>query len=218
MSELLKILSVLLIFLFFGGILTSCADRAERDNAAAEAPMGIIENNEYEYEYVGGYDFAYSPHYTPIESHCSYDQLSADEQRLKYEQKENVFYAYPKFGMFAMYKTKQAIVEGAVLSEAQVRTTIKALYDDHPYICWLNRVLMAFDYLADEERGYTAVQVYSKYPPTAIKHELEAVDAEADAFFAQVPQNLDDYEVEKYVHDYIIEHCVYVHATAEANS
>ena len=193
----------------------SCDTAVDDHHAATEAPIGIVENNEYEYEYVGGYEFSYSPYYTPSPSRYSYEQLTEAEQRLYDGLKVNIFYSYPKFGMFAMYKTKQVIVEGAVLSEAQIRTTVKALYDDNPYLFWLNRYQMAFDYLADEEGNYTAVQVYSLYPPGAIKQELEAIKTEADAFFAEVPEGLSDYELEKYVHDEIIDRCTYDNATAE---
>ena len=210
----LTVLSVVLI-LSVAFSLTGCAffeTLAEGVGTVfSKHEKGIPEENDFEYEQVEKMVFSCSPYYTPLTSRYSYNLLSDGEKALYDELLDSIYVVYPEENANAQYKTKQVILDGVLLSEAQIRTAIKAIYDDNPYIFWMSNT---FGHLMNEAEGYTAVQLYSNDSPEGIRTRLQELDACAGEFYDSLPEGLSAYEIEKTVHDFIIDTCDYDHAAA----
>lgn len=87
-----------------------------------------------------------------------------------------------------------------------MRVTVRALTDDNPYLFWLSHT---FSHLFYEDENYTKVIVYSEFSPDDLRVMIRELDAAVEAFYASVPADLDAYEREKYVHDFLLDHCEY---------
>lgn len=185
------------------------------DNASnLTSSVGIEETDADKYIHIDEESFTYSEHYKHIVCRMSYNQLENEgEKELYNELLTNLYYVYPESQDTYEYKTKQIILENIFLTEAQVRTAIKALTDDNPQIFWTSNT---FGYLMSEDNNYTAIQLYSFYPPDEIKTRIEQLNEAVDDFFSEVPQGLSEYELEKYVHDKIIDVCDYDESVAES--
>lgn len=143
----------------------------------------------------------YSEGYTPVESRYSYNMLPLEGEKQLYSRLLEVCYDISpdesdEAGRYAM---PQIEVQGYSLTEAQVRTAVKALTDDHPEIFWTTGTI---GYYCDDSA--TIVQVYSNSSPEEIDARLSAVRSAANAFYATVPDGLSEFERELMVHDYLI--------------
>lgn len=174
---------------------------------------GIPENNEKDYVEIDGMNYSVSEYYTPISSRYSYDLLSEGEQALYDGLRENAFFIYPDADDTGLYKTKQVILDEVQLTEAQIRSAMKALYDDEPYLYWLSYTFLM---LVEKEENYTAVQLYSEYPPDTVNEQLAEMDTVLDDFFTFIPGELSAYERELFAHDYLIDTCEYDEESAKA--
>ena len=180
---------------------------------------GIKEDISLGYTEVKPEMFNFSPYYTPVYDEISFSFLENEGEKELYKLLfENVYYIYPEVASdisndkVNYYKTKQIVLEDYILSEAEVRTVIKALTDDYPQIFWLSQT---FGYKTEEDRNYTAVQLYSTKTAKEVNQDLSLVVEKANEFFASVPEDYTAYQLEKYVHDYIVDNCEYDTKVAE---
>ncbi len=170
-------------------------------------PSGIAEDISLGYMKMSNVSFEYSQHYTPYENKQSYQLLETDDMRKLYEMLlENVYYVYPQSNEELQYKTKQVVFEGVLLSEAQIRLTIKALTDDNPQIFFLSET---FGFLVSEENNYTAVQLYSKMSPQQLQKKINELKGTVDGFLSTLRSGMTQYELELVIHDYILAVCEY---------
>lgn len=148
----------------------------------------------------------YSEGYTPVESSYSYDALPLEGEKILYAELLDACYDIsPKLDKTAfLYFMPQIEIEGYSLTEAQVRTTIKALTDDRPEIFWIAGTLWFYS-----DDTSTLVQLYSNYSPEEVDDRVNAVRAVASEFYATVPDGLSEYERELMVHDYLIDRVTY---------
>lgn len=151
-------------------------------------------------------ELTYNEGYTPVESRYSYNALPNDGERELYDKLTEAYYnisADPEndYGLYPMSEIK---LDGLSLSEAEVRTAMKAVTDDRPEIFWPSGTV---GYYSDEDT--TIVRAYSRYSPEEVDNRVESVRAVADEFYASVPDGLSEYEREKLVHDYLLERTDY---------
>ena len=217
MTRFLRLTALVLTVLFTASILSSC-DWIERFNLhfspTTVSQHGIPEDNNREYVSVTAGEYTYSIGYTPVQPCHSYALLSEGQQALYDALSENVRDVYPDADDGEqLYKTRQAVVEGYLLSTADIRIAAKALYDDHPDLFWLSGTIYQ---LVDREEGYTAVQMRSVYSPEELKQMQAEIDTAVNDFYAGVPDNLSAYEREKFVHDYLARNCEYDTDAAES--
>lgn len=151
-------------------------------------------------------ELTYSQGYTPVVSRYSYDRLPLEGEKQLYTKLLAVCYdiAPDATDEVARYAMPQVEVQGYSLTEAQVRTAVKALTDDHPEIFWTTGTI---GYYSDENT--TIIQVYSKCSPEEIDTRVNAVRSVANAFYATVPDGLSAFERELMVHDYLLERVAY---------
>lgn len=183
-----------------------------------EPPKGFEEGDPDGYLSIDCSSYAPSPYYTPIICTESYDRLTSDEERLLYDNiLSSLYVVYPSSDLDAkywgLYRCRQVVMEGVLMTESQILTVLKAIYDDHPEIFWLETY---FEFFTDEERNYTAVRPYSCFSADDIEQWLPKLHDAVDAFTASVPEGLSSYELEKFTHDFIINSCTY--NKSDANS
>ena len=148
----------------------------------------------------------YSEGYTPVESRYSYNALPLEGEKQLYTKLLEVCYDISpdesdEAGRYAM---PQVEVEGYSLTEAQVRTVIKAMTDDHPEIFWTTGTM---GYYSDDST--TVIQVYSSCSPEEVDERLSAVRSVANEFYATVPDGLSEFDRELMVHDFLLERVAY---------
>lgn len=151
-------------------------------------------------------ELTYSEGYEPVTSAYAYNALPLEgEKQLYHKLLEVCFDISPDRDEDAdRYPMPQVKLEDCALTEAQVRTAIKALTDDHPEIFWMTGTL---GYYSDDDE--TIIQPYSKYTPQDVDSRVSAVRSAASEFYATVPDGLSAYEREIMVHDYLIDRVTY---------
>ena len=180
--------------------------------AVTEADKGFEAQDSDEFLDIDNTYYKTSPYYSPVVCTASYDRLANDEEKQLYRRLVESAYSVSdctesKFRKFwDLYRCRQVVREGEILSEAQVRTVVKAIYDDHPEQFWIT---VFFNYTANEEENWYAVMLYSCYSPNDINSWLESIKEAEERFIDSVPDGLSEYEREKFVHDYIIDNCYY---------
>ena len=200
-----KIICLLLILAMLAGCLALSGCDAFKA-IFKETVKGIDDATEVPYEQLGGADYSDPAGRTPIESRYAYSYLSEGQKKLYDGIIQNIYQVYPEQTDLGLYKSPQVIVDDCVLDTADIRVTLRAITDDNPYLFWLSRT---FSHMTNEDEVYTAVQCYSSFSPDALREMRSKLDKVIDDFNASVPEGLSDYELEKFAHDYIIEHCAY---------
>ena len=209
----LSLLSVTLICALF----CSCSVLDELNTLLSDdGAISISEDDVEKYVSIEKYGFTASPYYTPLENRVSYDLLETDDERRLYDALVNAAYSvYPEPYAQGYYNCRQAVLENALLSEAQIRVVIKAIYDDHPEIFWITST---FGYLINKGRDYTVVQLHSDFSPADVSVAVGEIGSLVDGYLASVPEGLSAYERELRVHDDIINMCEYHSQVAEAGT
>ena len=200
-----RIICLLLITLLIAGCLAlSGCDVFEK---LTKPPVrGIEDATEVPYEQLGDSSIQQPQSRQPIQSRYAYNALTDGQKKLYDGLLVNMYQVYPEVNDLGLYKTPQVIVDSAVLDVADIRITLRALTDDNPYMFWLSRT---FSHMVNEDEMYTAVQAYSSFSPDKVREMRSELDAQINAFYSTVPEGLSDYELEKFTHDYIINHCEY---------
>lgn len=204
----LKIIALVLVVLFcFAFSSCSAVNDAVDSVSSLLNPRGIVEDISLGYEEIDFCEFSYSPFYEPIFSRACYDSLENEKMRELYDMLYyNCYLVYPKSFSDGEYKCKQVILEGACLTEAQIRLVIKAMADDNPHVFWVSST---FGFLVDSENNYTAVQLYSRISPKELSKKNIELKAEADEFFGSLKEGLSAFELELLAHDYVLDKCEY---------
>lgn len=151
-------------------------------------------------------NLTYSEGYQPVVSTYSYDALSYEGERQLYNRILQNCYdiSQDKAEEAERYPMPRIELSGYSLSEAEVRTTAKAITDDHPEIFWLTGTM---GYYSNVEM--TAIQIYSNYSPEEVNMRVNAMRKVASEFYSAVPDGLSPLEREIMVHDYLIDHVEY---------
>lgn len=149
-------------------------------------------------------NLTYSEGYEPVTSSYSYDALPKEGEKLLYTRILENCYEISPDKTDERYPMPKIELGGYSLSEAEVRTTSKALTDDHPEIFWLTGTM---GYYSDE--NMTAIQIYSSFSPEEVSKRVNAMRSVANSFYATVPDGLSAFEREVMVHDFLIDHVEY---------
>ena len=149
-------------------------------------------------------NLTYSEGYQPVTSTYSYDALPKEGEKLLYNKILENCYDISPDPTEGRYPMPRIELNGYSLSEAEVRTTSKALTDDHPEIFWLTGTI---GYYSDE--SMTAIQTYSNFSPEEVGTRVSAMRSAANAFYTSVPDGLSAFEREVMVHDFLIDHVEY---------
>ena len=148
----------------------------------------------------------YSEYYTPVKSSYSYEALPLKSEKQLYTELLEVSYEISpeKEEETDLYPMPEIELQGYPMTEAQVRTAMKALTDDNPEIFWIAGTI---GYFSDEST--TIVRMYSNYSPEEVFSRVNAVRAVENEFYATVPDELSEYERERMAHDYLLDRITY---------
>lgn len=149
-------------------------------------------------------NLTYSEGYEPVTSTYSYDALPKEGEKLLYNRILENCYDISPDPTEDRYPMPRIELNGYSLSEAEVRTTSKALTDDHPEIFWLTGTI---GFYTDE--SMTVIQTYSNFSPEEVGTRVSAMRSAANAFYTSVPDGLSAFEREVMVHDFLIDHVEY---------
>ena len=149
-------------------------------------------------------NLTYSEGYQPVTSTYSYDALPKEGEKLLYNKILENCYDISPDPTEGRYPMPRIELNGYSLSEAEVRTTSKALTDDHPEIFWLTGTI---GFYTDE--SMTVIQTYSNFSPEEVGTRVSAMRSAANAFYTSVPDGLSAFEREVMVHDFLIDHVEY---------
>lgn len=149
-------------------------------------------------------NLTYSEGYEPVTSTYSYDALPKEGEKLLYNKILENCYDISPDPTEDRYPMPRIELNGYSLSEAEVRTTSKALTDDHPEIFWLTGTI---GFYTDE--SMTVIQTYSNFSPEEVGTRVSAMRSAANAFYTSVPDGLSVFEREVMVHDFLIDHVEY---------
>ena len=149
-------------------------------------------------------NLTYSEGYEPVTSTYSYDALPKEGEKLLYNKILENCYDISPDPTEGRYPMPRIELNGYSLSEAEVRTTSKALTDDHPEIFWLTGTI---GFYTDE--SMTVIQTYSNFSPEEVGTRVSAMRSAANAFYTSVPDGLSAFEREVMVHDFLIDHVEY---------
>ena len=149
-------------------------------------------------------NLTYSEGYEPVTSTYSYDALPKEGEKLLYNKILENCYDISSDPTEGRYPMPRIELNGYSLSEAEVRTTSKALTDDHPEIFWLTGTI---GFYTDE--SMTVIQTYSNFSPEEVGTRVSAMRSAANAFYTSVPDGLSAFEREVMVHDFLIDHVEY---------
>lgn len=174
------------------------------NNSVSSGSEGLTDDNNV-YMKVVPDSLIYSS-YEPVVSDYSYNALPLDSERAMYDKLLEAYYdiSPDREETTGRYPMPQINLKGYPMTEAQVRTAVKAVADDHPEIFWPTGTM---GFYADEST--TIVQVYSRYSPEEVDSRVNAVRQAANEFYASVPDNLSEYDRELLVHDFILERTEY---------
>ena len=206
MHKLLRITALILALCLTGTALFSCKLFSGSDSGTPAVP------DESAYVHLKGMGFSYSPYYSPVQSRYSYDRLSNSQKELYDKLLEVVYSISPEpdedLGSYPMPRVRVA----GRLSEAELRVTVRALTDDNPYIFWYSH---SFSHLWHPDENYMEVGIFSEFAPDKLADMISRVDTALNGFYASVPQDMDDYSREKYVHDYVVDTVEYNRTVAD---
>lgn len=134
-----------------------------------------------------------------------YSSLKNDTEKHLYSQFEiistSVSDEADEDGLYSM-----DIVEltSGTLTEGQIRTVIEAFSCDHPETFWISNV---FGYYTDDKT--TMVHLYSTFSSKEINRMQAELNVAIKGFLEDIPNELDDYTLEKLIHDKLLAECSY---------
>lgn len=143
--------------------------------------------------------------YKALEQRHSYNALPEPDERTLYDELRKIYLdiSPEKDEATDCYAMPQIEIK-APLTEAQVRTVIKAVYSDNPEMFWLSGTI---GYYSDSES--TVIRTYSAYSPQEVDTKLNAALEAADKFVRGLPPGLTEYDIELAAHDHLTELCEY---------
>lgn len=143
--------------------------------------------------------------YEAVEQRHGYFALPETGQRTLYDELYKVYrdVSPEKDESAGFYPMPQVKID-VPLSEAEVRTTIKAIYSDNPELFWAAGTI---GYFSDSDG--TIVRMYSRYSPQEVDTMLNASLDAVNKFLKELPSGLSEYDRELFTHDYLIALCEY---------
>lgn len=167
-----------------------------------------MHDDEYGFHIVNRAEFVRPEHYASKNVAHSYQTLSTDEQREAYDQIIDACYCFSdkKEMDDRHYTMRPVILRGADFDYPQMESTLVAVFDDHPEIFWMDYI---FEMENDEKTGTTALTLFSLFSSDEVLRMMGEIDDALQAFYADVPDGLSEYEREVYVYKNIIDHCEY---------
>ncbi len=152
-------------------------------------------------------------YYSSVKVTYGYDSLDSDIRRECYqsilEQSYKISEEVSENGLYAVGKV---VIDYDDFSEADMRVCILAVTMDHPEIFWISN---QFSYGAVS--GTTTLQMYSYVSGTQCAELITEMNSALDEIILGIPDGLNEYHLEKYVHDTLLDICDYADGVTETS-
>ncbi|MEE1319139.1 MAG: transglutaminase domain-containing protein [Ruminococcus sp.] len=136
----------------------------------------------------------------PVETSYGFENLSDDSL-------EDLYYLIDE------YSDNKSSVEfkiDGIYTYRQIHETIIAYKNDHPENFWLKT---SYSYYNLDSETY--IYLFFNKSKDEIDVDKEKFNAVVDEIVSNAPKNASDFEIEKYINDYLIDNCEYDHEAAE---
>jgi hypothetical protein len=154
----------------------------------------------------------------------SYPEVTDPEATVPIKTTEDVLYGFDYitdesvqilYGLVDEYANKRSSttfkIEGE-LSERQMYEAIEAYRNDHPEVFWLDSGTYYY-----YENNYTYIDLIFTMDSTNREQAKSDFNDKVDEIVANAPSDASDFDLELYVHDYIIDNCTYDSEAAESD-
>lgn len=142
--------------------------------------------------------------YEKVTLDYGYNSLETDVQKQLYKEIEGVVNAVSDETQEELYSMKEIEIEDVKLSEGNIRVVIEAFNCDHPEVFWVSNT---FGYYSNGRD--TVVRLYSEFSGSDINLMQVKLNNKVEEILSDMPADLSEYEREKFIHDKIIDNCVY---------
>jgi len=132
----------------------------------------------------------------PTETGYGYESITSPELK--------ELYRFIHENAKTMLKSTDIKVEQA-LTEYQMRMVLDAYIYDHPEVFWLDSKYL---YLVDSE-DKTTIELCCTIEGEELLNAKKSFNAKLDEIISNAPKNATAYEIELYVHDYLVNNCDY---------
>lgn len=144
-------------------------------------------------------------YYAPIDITYGRDGLTTDSQMECYNGMEEAVYRISEEqNENGLYAVGKIIIDDGDFSEADMRVCISAFNLDNPDVFWLSN---QFSY--GTMSGKTTLQLYSYVSGTECAEKVDALNTAVENIVTSIPANLNQYHLEKYIHNTILDSCDY---------
>lgn len=143
-----------------------------------------------------------------------YDSLTTEEQKQCYKAIGEAVYRISeeqdeKYGLYPVGKVN---IPNESVSETEMNLCIKTFSMDHPEIFWISN-RFSYGSLGDQ----TVIQLYSYISGEECKKRIENLDAAINQIISAVPSGLNEYHLEKWIHNTVLEQCVYASGVKDSD-
>lgn len=207
MKKLTAFLLIAVMVMSFYGC--SCAGNiSDSDDVMSgsydESTTAALPDPDYTAAEMEDVDFAHSS-YSAVKLTAGYNSLSdSGEQELYKRIDENVHTISKSSGKNG-FQIKPVVLSGVRLTEAQIRHVISAYFSDRPEVYWVDS---RFEYSAGSRN--TMVMLYSYMSAKEIAAESKLLSDAVKNIFSGITAGMSEFDRELYVHDKLLESCVYV--------
>lgn len=148
--------------------------------------------------------------YTATLLTCGYDGLESELQRSCYiAMKEKSAAVTRETADSGAYLTEEIFISGNI-SDRDIFVALTAFKYDNPGAFWLKESFTS----AASNSGVT-IRLCSYYSPEELTLKKQELDVKVREIFSSLESGMSDYELELYIHDYIMENCEYDSKTAD---
>lgn len=201
-KRIIALLLIAAVILSFGGCIVRIPPSGEGITESSENTKPAKSYKGFDTVDKAAFEFE-SAYYDEVSLTLGYDCLGENERKLYDAIDYNVYYvSEEKDG--DVYKTHSVALKDVFLSEAQIRMVISAYFMDNPEVFWIDN---NFEYYSSADK--TVVQLASYMNAQEITEAAQSMYSKIDAMFAGMGGGLDLFERELYVHDKLVEGCVY---------
>lgn len=111
------------------------------------------------------------------------------------------------------YKMESVYIQSNMFPEEEILHTLYAFVEDYPEVFWIERVAN----IIKDDKGYT-IHSLSSFSGGQLKEMVPKFNNKVKTIIENVPNGLDPYNLEMYIHDVVVDNCEYNHAAAESEN
>lgn len=134
-----------------------------------------------------------------------YNSLVTDSQRECYNEiNQSVYKVSEEVNESGLYPIGKVTIEDKTFSENDMNLCIKAYTMDHPEVFWITNC-----YTYGTGGDQAVIQLYSYLSGEQCKASIDELNSAIENIVTSIPSGLNEYHLEKYIHNTVLDNCVY---------